>query len=42
MTTINVEVPDSIANQLKTKEVITIDNLYELDDNSDKWTSIKV
>jgi hypothetical protein len=42
MTVISVDVPESLAKKLSSKKIVSIDTLYETDDISNNWTSVKV
>jgi len=43
MAIISVEVPDVIASKFKSKETISIERLYEMEENNiENWNTIKV
>ena len=42
MAVISVEVPDEIADKVKTKKVISINTLYDYDEDISSWESVKV
>jgi len=42
MVVIQVEVPESLAKKLTDKKVITIDSLYDTDEQTDNWQSVLV
>lgn len=42
MAVISVEVPENLAKKLSSKKIISIDALYEVDDISKNWSSVKV
>ena len=42
MAVISVEVPDEIAKKVKSKKVISINTLYDYDEDISSWKSVKV
>lgn len=42
MVVISVDVPKQLAKKLSSKKIVPIDTLYEIDDISENWTSVKV
>ena len=42
MVVISVEVPDRIAKKVEKNNIISIDNLYNLDEDIDSWSSVEV
>ena len=42
MTVISVEVPDKIAKKVDSKKVISINTLYDYDEDISSWKSVKV
>ncbi len=42
MVIISVEVPDIIAKRVRNKKVISLNTLYEYDEDTSYWNSVKV